>query len=144
MSLYSPSEKASLCKVILRATHALLAASLELCKSRPTASGDQPGFETSSKENSDSAQLDVRGQTGQQGARNTAEEGAAWACFIVEQTPMVSKGLTPYLHLPLSVSLRSSTTWPKSRPINGVSRSLLMCSPSDLIFDTPSKIPATP
>lgn len=73
MSLYSPTEKASLCKIILRATHALLAASLELCKS------DWPVLKDADIETG-----------GLDRGRERRDEGAAWVCFIVEQTPMVS------------------------------------------------------
>lgn len=68
MSIYSPTEKASLCKIILRATHALLAASLEVCK--------HESVPASGSRNDNAA---VR-----------RAEGAAWACFIIERTPMVS------------------------------------------------------
>lgn len=54
MAVYSPTEKASSCRDILEATHAMLAAALVLCKTR-------------SKE----------------------AEGVTWACFIIENTPMV-------------------------------------------------------
>jgi hypothetical protein len=54
MAVYSPTEKASSCRDILEATHAMLAAALTLCKTR-------------SKE----------------------AEGVTWACFIIENTPMV-------------------------------------------------------
>ncbi|WVW82548.1 hypothetical protein I302_104559 [Kwoniella bestiolae CBS 10118] len=59
LKIYSPSEKASSCQIILQSTHSLLAASLRLCEEHA------------------------------QYANKKEEEGLAWCCFIIQHTPML-------------------------------------------------------
>lgn len=68
LKIYSPSEKASSCQLILHATHALLVASMQLCRCPPTG--------------------DVREFTHDEG-RGKAELGVFWTCFLIEHMPMV-------------------------------------------------------
>lgn len=56
MRVYSPTEKATSCALILQSVHALLVASLRLCE-----------------------------------VEHTKSDGVAWACYIVEHTPIVSR-----------------------------------------------------
>lgn len=67
LKIYSPSEKASSCQLILHATHALLVASMQLCRCPPTG--------------------DVREFTDEEG-RGKAEMGVFWTCFLIEHMPM--------------------------------------------------------
>ncbi|KAL0241969.1 hypothetical protein I308_106143 [Cryptococcus tetragattii IND107] len=66
LKIYSPSEKASSCQMILQATHALLEASMHLC--RATTAGD------------------VRGESKE--GWGDAEVGVFWTCFLIKHVPM--------------------------------------------------------
>ncbi|KIR78890.1 hypothetical protein I306_04100 [Cryptococcus gattii EJB2] len=65
LKIYSPSEKASSCQMILQATHALLEASMHLCRA---AAGD------------------VRGESKE--GWGEAEVGVFWTCFLIKHMPM--------------------------------------------------------
>lgn len=69
LKIYSPSEKASSCQMILQATHALLEASMHLC--RATTAGD------------------VRGESKE--GWGDAEVGVFWTCFLIKHVPMVCR-----------------------------------------------------
>ena len=64
MKLYSPSEKATSCQLILQTTHTMLAASLKLCA-----------------------------------IEHTQMQGVTWACFVIENTPMVCDSMRPLVDI---------------------------------------------
>ncbi|OXG92409.1 hypothetical protein C345_05935 [Cryptococcus neoformans A2-102-5] len=68
LKIYSPSEKASSCQLILQATHALLVASMQLCQADGGAAGD------------------VRGKSEEEWGK--AEVGVFWTCFLIEHMPI--------------------------------------------------------
>lgn len=74
LKIYSPSEKASSCQMILQATHALLEASMHLCRA---AAGD------------------VRGESKE--GWGEAEVGVFWTCFLIKHMPMVCPPSPPQL-----------------------------------------------
>lgn len=71
LKIYSPSEKASSCQLILQATHALLVASMQLCQADGGAAGD------------------VRGKSEEEWGE--AEVGVFWTCFLIEHMPIVRR-----------------------------------------------------